>query len=128
MICGDLILHENMCCREGSDNDNEDAGCCPGKLSCGLGSGSQSPRSSRGRGSSGKRKITQKPGSAPKKAREVIYEAVSDLKRTAAGGANLPPTQRYDFYRHFGNRVACNLNSEEFCLGYPSYNMFILWN
>lgn len=93
----------------GSDiDDDEDAGCCPGKISCGggsrSGSGSQSPGSgrSRGHGGGGKRKATQKSGSAPKKAKGVIYEGVSDLKHTAAGGANPPPTQRYNFYRYFG--------------------------
>ncbi|KAG0555472.1 hypothetical protein KC19_12G171600 [Ceratodon purpureus] len=90
----------------GGENDNDDAGCCPGKLGCGLGSrpgsGSQTPRSARGPGGSGKRKTSPRPRSAPKKQKGAIYEAVSDLKHTAGGGVNLPPSQRYDFYRYFG--------------------------
>ena len=78
-------------------------------MTCGLGSrsasgsGSQSPRSG---GSKGKRKVSRKPRKPPKKQKAVIHGAVSDLKHTAGGGANLPPTQRYDFYRHFGNCLA----------------------
>jgi len=50
-----------------------------------------------------KRKVLQKLRGAPKKQKVSVMKATSDLKRTAAGGANLPPTQRYNFYRNFGN-------------------------
>ncbi|KAG0621296.1 hypothetical protein M758_3G009000 [Ceratodon purpureus] len=100
------------------DNDDHDNGeiefCKPKEpLTCGmvcggLESGSRSSISSgsaKGRGppSVGKRKILQKQGGAPKKQKgSLIKGAASNLKHTAAGGANLPPSQRYTFYRNFG--------------------------
>jgi hypothetical protein len=124
-----------VCCRGGSDiDDDEDAGCCPGKISCGggsgSGSGSQSPGSGRGRGhgGGGKRKAAQKSGGAPKKAKGVIYEGVSDLKHTAAGGANPPPTQRYDFYRYFGTLLGILMMQSEYT-GICSFKcLFVTWD
>ncbi|XP_024358064.1 uncharacterized protein [Physcomitrium patens] len=93
---------------------DEDAGCCPGKMGCGLGSrwksrsGSLSPgdRSSPRRGDSaayaGKRKMQWRQSPPQKKAKGAKSEAASDLKHTAAGGINLPPSQRYNFYRQYG--------------------------
>lgn len=49
-----------------------------------------------------KRKIVQKHKGAPKKQKASMIKAAADLKRIAGGGANLPPSQRYNFYRNYG--------------------------
>lgn len=49
-----------------------------------------------------KRKILQKHKGAPKKQKASMIKATADLKRIAGGGANLPPSQRYNFYRNYG--------------------------
>ena len=37
------------------------------------------------------------------KKQKPMIKTTSNLKHTAAGGANLPPSQRYTFYRNYGN-------------------------
>lgn len=108
-------MNTNVCDSRDNADFDEDAGCCPGKMGCGLGSrwksrsGSLSPgdRSSPRRGDSaayaGKRKMQWRQSPPQKKAKGAKSEAASDLKHTAAGGINLPPSQRYNFYRQYGD-------------------------
>ena len=96
------------------DHDNRDMECYKSKMPLGCellyrdsGSGSHTSSLSgsakdRGPPSAGKRKILRKQGGAPKKQKGSIVKSTSNLKHTAAGGANLPPSQRYTFYRNFG--------------------------
>lgn len=65
-------------------------------------SSSSSSAKDREQASPRKRKILQKHRGAPKKQKGSMIKTTSDLKRTAAGGANLPPSQRYNFYRNYG--------------------------
>lgn len=101
---------------DGDDQDNVDVEYSKTEMPSGCGlrclmsrSGSRhssSPGSAKDREqiSPRKRKILQKHRGAPKKQKGSMIEATSDLKRTAAGSANLPPSQRYNFYRNYGNR------------------------
>jgi len=68
-------------------------------------SGSRSPSSTKSpqQSHNSKRKMVHKStNSSKKQKRKIVLEATSNLKHTASGGANLVPTQRYNFYRYFG--------------------------
>lgn len=136
VILGIVPDDENCECGRGDHDPDDNAGACAGKLNCGLAARGTPPSKPRGgpeqcrQGAAGKRKMSSPragAGSPAKRQRgsDIPCEGASsssELKHTAGGGANLPRTQRYNFYRYFGTSKCTTSSLKAFCLIFDSYH------